>query len=78
MQQDLIRMVAERTGMSEDKARSAAETVIGYLRDKLPEPMSSQLDNIAGGGSMSAGGGDMSRGLGDLASGLGTKLPGRE
>ena len=56
MQQELIRMVAERTGLSEDKARSAAETVIGYLKDKLPAPVSAQLDNITGGGSSGGGG----------------------
>jgi hypothetical protein len=71
MQQELVRMVAERTGVSEDKARMAAETVIGYLKDKLPAAVSSQLDSVAGGGT--AGGG-----IGKMAEGLGSKFPGRE
>lgn len=64
MQQELIRMVADKTGISEDKARMAAETVVGYLKNKLPAPVSSQLDNVVSGG----GGG-----LGDLSS-LGGKM----
>ena len=49
MQQELVRMVAEKTGISEDKARTAAETVIGYLKDKMPAAVSSQLDSAASG-----------------------------
>ena len=48
MQQELVRMVAEKTGLSEDKARTAAETVIGYLKRNLPSGVSSQLDNVTG------------------------------
>ena len=40
MQQELVRMVAEKTGISEDKARTAAETVIGYLKNKMPAAVS--------------------------------------
>ena len=69
MQQELVRMVAEKTGISEDKARTAAETVVGYLKGKLPAPVSSQLDSAVSGG---GGGG----GLGDMASGLGRKMSG--
>lgn len=65
MQQELVRMVAEKTGISEDKARTAAETVIGYLKGKMPASVSSQLDNVASG----SGGG-----VGDMAQGLGSKF----
>ncbi|HXE79259.1 MAG TPA: hypothetical protein VNK41_00775 [Vicinamibacterales bacterium] len=66
MHEELIRTVAQRTGLPEDKARSAAETVIGYLKDKLPASMAGQLDNAAGGG--------MTSGLGDMAKGMGSKF----
>lgn len=65
MQQELVRMVAEKTGISEDKARTAAETVIGYLKGKMPASVSSQLDNVASG----SGGG-----VSDMAQGLGSKF----
>lgn len=55
MQQELVRMVAEKTGLSEDKAHTAAETVIGYLKSKLPAGVSSQLDNIASGRTSNVG-----------------------
>lgn len=70
MQEELVRMVAQKTGLPEDKARSATETVIGYLKERLPSPVASQLDSVAGGGAP----GD----LGDMAKGLGTKFTGRE
>ncbi len=69
--QEIVRMVADKTGIPEDKARQATETVIGYLKDKLPPAVSSQLDNVAAGG---AGGGN----LGDIAGNLGGRLGGRE
>ena len=62
MQQELVRMVAEKTGISEDKARTAAETVIGYLKDKMPAAVSSQLDSAVSGGGGSVG--RMAEGLG--------------
>ncbi len=64
-------MVADKTGIPEEKARQATETVIGYLKDKLPPGVSNQLDSVAAGGS--AGGR-----LGNIAGALGGKLGGRE
>ena len=49
MEQELIRMVSERTGLPEDKARIAAETVVHYLKGKLPSTISGQLDNALAG-----------------------------
>jgi hypothetical protein len=50
MQPELVRMVAEKTGLPEDKAQAAAETVLGYLKSRLPASLSSQLDHAASGG----------------------------
>jgi hypothetical protein len=68
MQEELVRMVAQKTGLPEDKARSATETVIGYLKERLPSPVASQLDSAAGGAAN----------LGDMAKGVGAKFTGRE
>jgi hypothetical protein len=51
----LITLVTERTGISQDQAREAVQTVIGFLKDKLPGPIASQLDGVLGG----QGAGDM-------------------
>jgi hypothetical protein len=45
----LIKMVQERAGIDEGQARSAVETVIGFLKDRAPEPIKGQIDSWAGG-----------------------------
>ncbi|HEU4762158.1 MAG TPA: hypothetical protein VFS74_07535 [Gemmatimonadales bacterium] len=41
---ELINMVAQKTGLAPDKARTAVDTVLGFLKNRLPAPMASQLD----------------------------------
>jgi len=48
--EDLIKSIIDKTGIPADKARSAAETVIGYIKNKLPAPIAGQIDNVIGGG----------------------------
>ena len=36
---ELVRQVAEKVGVSEDKARVAVETVVNFLKEKLPAPL---------------------------------------
>jgi len=33
---ELIKRITEKTGISEDQARSAVTTVTGFLKEKLP------------------------------------------
>lgn len=61
--EELVKQVAAKTGISEDQARTAVTTVVGFLKNKLPAPIASQLDGVISGESSSASGG-----LGDLAS----------
>jgi hypothetical protein len=63
--EELIKQVTAKTGISEDQARTAVNTVIGFLKDKLPAPIAGQLDNVVSGGTTAAGG------LGDLANKVG-------
>ena len=60
---ELIKQVTAKTGISEDQARTAVNTVLGFLKNKLPAPIAGQIDNVIGGGEGATGGG-----LGDLAS----------
>jgi len=60
--QELIKLVAQRTGISEDQAKGAVETVIGFLKERLPAPIAGQIDGLLGGAAP---------GLGNLAQGLG-------
>ncbi len=56
MNDELIKMVADKVGISQDKASTAVDTVLGYVKNKLPQGISSQIDNVVGGGSSSGGG----------------------
>lgn len=58
---ELIQQVTQRTGLSEDKARAAVETVVNYLKQKLPGPLGSQIDSALAGGS-----GGISGAIGDV------------
>ena len=59
---ELIKQVSQRTGLPADQARQAAEAVIGFLKERLPGPLASQLDSVVSGGGNA---------LGNIASGLG-------
>jgi hypothetical protein len=61
---ELVRLVSQKTGLAEDKARDAVMTVLGFLKDRLPAPIAGQLDGILSG----AGSGmqNMAKGLGGM------------
>jgi len=63
---ELIKLVTEGAGISEDQARTAVETVIGYLKDNLPGPIASQIDSVLGGAGMVGDVGDVVKGLGGM------------
>ncbi len=64
---ELIRQIVSKTGISEAQARTAVETVVGFLKQKLPEPLAAHVDTALG----MAGQGLGSVDLGGLVSGLG-------
>ncbi len=47
---ELVQLVQEKTGLSQEMAQKVVDTVRGYLKTKLPEPMASGLDSLLGGG----------------------------
>jgi hypothetical protein len=44
--QTITDMVAEKAGVSEQQAEIAVNTIMTFLKDKLPEPVASQLDEL--------------------------------
>jgi len=52
---ELTKLIVNKTGISEAHARLAIETVLGFLKTKLPAPLAGQLDNIIQGGGGAAG-----------------------
>lgn len=43
---DLINRVAEAAGITPEQARTAVETVVAHLKDRLPESAAGQFDSL--------------------------------
>jgi hypothetical protein len=63
---ELIKLVSQKTGLSEELSKKAVETVIGFLKDRLPDPIAGRIDDVLKGGDAMAGLGDLVEGLGGL------------
>jgi uncharacterized protein (DUF2267 family) len=66
---ELIKQVTAKTGISEDQARSAVNTVLEFVKGRLPAPIAGQIDNA-----ISGEGGGIGGTLGDMASKAGGLL----
>ena len=75
--EELVRQVAERTGISEAQAQTAVTTVLGFLKGRLPEPIAGQLDSFLGGGASGTEGG-LGGAAGSVLGGLGGMLGGNK
>ena len=60
---ELIKLVSQKTGLPQDKAKVAVDTVVKFLKSKLPAPIAGQLDGVLKGGGLP---GNLTEGLGDL------------
>ena len=47
--QELYNLVAQKTGLSAEQSKMAVDTVISYLKSKLPAPIASEVDAVLGG-----------------------------
>ena len=50
--EELVKLVSKKTGISEELAEKAVKVVLDYLKDKLPDPIASQLDAVLEGGGL--------------------------
>ncbi|HET9955839.1 MAG TPA: hypothetical protein VFQ61_15115 [Polyangiaceae bacterium] len=64
---ELVNIIVQKTGISESQARTAVETVAGFLKSKLPAPLAAHVDTALSSAGAAAGNLD----LGSLAGGLG-------
>lgn len=62
---EIIQRLMERIGLPEDKVQTAVNTVIGFLKERLPEPLASLVDYFLDSSS------EMPKSLGGLADNLG-------
>ncbi len=71
---ELVRLVTQKTGISEDQARTAVTTVIGFLKERMPAPIAGELDKYLSGGASGSGGlGGMAGQAESMLGGLGKK-----
>ncbi len=63
--ENLIKMVSEKTGISEAQATTAVQTVMTFLKDKMPAGIGTQVESFIKGGSIS-----------DVADGIKEKIGG--
>lgn len=65
--EELIQLVVSKVNIPEAQARGAVETVVGFLKQKLPSPIADHIDSALGMAAGHLGGVD----VGNLAGSLG-------
>ncbi len=45
---ELVQLVVKRTGMPEAQAKQAVETIVEFIKQKLPPPLAGQVDAALG------------------------------
>jgi uncharacterized protein (DUF2267 family) len=63
---ELVKLVSQKTGIPETTAREAVETVLGYVKERLPAPIAGQVEALLEGGELPNDLGDLTKGLGGL------------
>jgi hypothetical protein len=43
---ELINVIVQKTGISEENAQKAVQVMLGFLKAKLPAPIAAQLDSF--------------------------------
>ena len=69
---ELIQKLSEKTGLSLEKSQEVVDFVISHLKEKLPAPLASGLDELLAGGSGDAGGESVIEKAKAMAQGLGS------
>ena len=70
---ELVDLITQKTGLSNDMAQKVVQIVADFMKNKVPEPMASQLTTILGSQSGS-GGNPMGNVMGDMG-GMGQNQP---
>jgi hypothetical protein len=64
VEKQILDLIQEKAGISEQQAKIALDTVVGFLKEKLPEPVAGQIDVVLTGDLSNLGG--IMQGLGGL------------
>jgi len=63
---ELVKLVSQQTGISEEMARKVVETVLGFVKQRLPAPVAAQVESVLSGEDLAGKAGDALKGLGSL------------
>ena len=63
---ELVQLVVQKTGISEEQAQGAVDTVLDYLKDILPAPIAGQIDGLIAGEGSTDSIEDIAKSLGGL------------
>ena len=74
---DLIKLVSQKANISTEQAKQAVDSVLAFLKDKLPAPIFDQVTNLlSGAGGITGQAGDVVGKAGEALGGLfGGKKP---
>ena len=62
--QEVISQVSERAGISDAQAKVAVQTVLDYLKDRLPSPLDGQVEKALQGADVTESVESVTKGLG--------------
>ncbi|MBE7942800.1 hypothetical protein IM725_19705 [Ramlibacter aquaticus] len=64
---ELIQRLIDKVGLSEQQANTAMQTVVGFVKEKVPAPIAAQVETVLAGGSEGGGAlGSISGALGGM------------
>jgi hypothetical protein len=66
---ELINLISSRVGISADQSRQAVNIVLGFIKDKLPAPIASQVEGMLSGQGTGDKANQAASALGDQSSG---------
>src|SRR5262245_19511058 len=61
---DLIKLICAKTGINAEQAKTAAETTLAFLKERLPGPVAAQVEALVKKGNAAAKLMDVAKGLG--------------
>ena len=72
---ELINKVTQQAGISTDQAKKAVQTVVSFMKDKLPAPLASQVESALGGQGAGNIAGQAQQAMGGLGNMVGGNQP---
>ncbi len=68
---ELVQLLMQKTGLSQDKAQQVVDAVMGHLKNKLPSSIGSHLDSFLSGGAGEGEAGGLAEKAKSAVAGLG-------